>query len=177
MSSRLTKDQISAVLESHAQWLKDGQGERANLADADLTDADLTDADLTRANLTRANLTKAKLTGAKLTDADLTGADLTNADLTKACLTDANLWSCTGNMLQIKSMQIGRYLITYTADRLQIGCKNHKIDEWWEFSDDTISRMDKGALGWWRRFKEPLRAIIAASPATPTGHKPEGAVQ
>ena len=92
----MTPTQIRDVLSSHAQWLADAGGARADLTNADLTGADLTGADLASANLARANLARADLTGADLTCADLdsvnlAGADLAGADLRGAILTRADL--------------------------------------------------------------------------------------
>ena len=153
----------------------------ANLTDADLSGADLTRAKLTGADLTHANLSGANLTGAKLTDANLSGADLFSADLTRANLSDAkltranltgaNLADAAGNKCQVKSFQIEKYSVTYTASVLQIGCENYEIDDWWGFDDIVISKMDRGALDWWKRWKPVLRQIIEMSPATPTGHE------
>ena len=108
--------------------------------------------------------------------ADLTRANLTDANLTRANLSDANLFSANltraaGNRRQVKSLQFEKYSVTYTASVLQIGCKNYKIDDWWGFDDLVISKMDRGALDWWRRWKPILRQIIEMSPATPTGHE------
>ena len=146
----------------------------ADLTGAVLTDADLTGAVLRGADLRRADLTDADLTDAVLRDADLTGADLrradlTDADLTGADLTDAVYWNVVGNRHHIKSMQLERYSIAYTHDRLQIGCEQHAITDWWEFDDARIDAMDSGALEWWRKWKPILQQIIEASPAEPTG--------
>ena len=153
----------------------------ANLTRANLTRADLTGANLTRANLTRANLTDAYMTGANMTGADLTGANLTRANLTRANLTDAymtranltdaRLWGAIGNMAEVKSMQIERWPVTYTASTLQIGCERHHIAAWREASPEWIARMDPNVTDWWAKFGPIILGIIDASPATPTGHE------
>jgi hypothetical protein len=140
----------------------------ADLTDADLTRADLTGvnltcADLTRANLYGANLRSAILTGAILTHADLTGADLTHADLTRANLTRADLTdadltgavlqSCVGNMVEVKTLCIDTWMVTYTKDRLQ----------WYQFNDKTIASMGSEALHWWRKWKDIIKSIITTS--------------
>jgi hypothetical protein len=121
------------------------------------------------ADLRGADLRGADLRGADLRGADLRGADLRNADLYGANLRDVRLWLAVGNMKEIKSLQLDTYAITYTADRLQIGCQNFAISEWWEFDDEAINAMDGRALDWWRVWKPILKQIIEASPATPTG--------
>ena len=141
----------------------------ADLSGANLYGADLRDANLCDANLCDANLCDASLYGASLRDASLCDANLYGANLCDANLRGASLWNCIGNGREIKALQLDTYAITYTADRIQIGCKNHSHEEWWAFTDDEIADMDDDALDWWERMKEPLRAIIEASPATPTG--------
>jgi hypothetical protein len=68
-------------------------------------------------------------------------------------------------MREIKSLQIERYPITYTCDRLQIGCENHSINEWMQFDNARIAKMDKGALEWWGKWRSVLFQIIEMSPA------------
>lgn len=97
-------------------------------------------------------------------------ADLRGADLRRSSLRDADLWGCTGNNRQIKSLFIsGKYQITYTAEYLQIGCQRHEISSWWDFDDEKISSMDDGALDWWRDNKDFIRMAIDKYPAVKTG--------
>ena len=141
---------------------------KASLCGADLRDAVLRVADLRYANLYDADLQGADLHDATLRGANLSYADLRDADLRGADLNKVNLQATIGNMKEIKSLQLGIYAVTYTAESLQIGCKRYPIDHWWDFSDETIAEMDDGALDWWRKWKEPLRQIIELSPAKPT---------
>ncbi|TXH10085.1 MAG: hypothetical protein E6R04_06480 [Spirochaetes bacterium] len=124
---------------------------------------------LQRAKLWEANLQRADLREADLREADLWGADLQRADLQRANLRGANLWWATGNGFEIKTIQTDIWKVNYTADRMQIGCENHAILDWWEMSDEAISAMEKRALEWWTRWKPVLKTIIEISPATPTG--------
>ena len=150
----------------------------ANLAGANLTGADLTRANLAGADLSGANLTRANLVGANLTDANLYGADLSGAilaganltrtDLTGVDLTGANLANLLGNMKHIKTLQTDRYLVSYTTRVLQIGCRKHSVEEWKNFDDKTISKMDTGALEWWAKWKPIIMQIIEMSPCEPT---------
>ena len=88
----MTADQLKAVLDAHALWLKgEGAGQRANLHEADLRGADLREADLSGANLSWADLSEADLSGANLSGANLHEADLSEADLSGANLSGANL--------------------------------------------------------------------------------------
>jgi hypothetical protein len=176
-------EQLKEILEIHQKWLNDEDGGiRANLTDANLIDANLTDTNLAYVNLTRANLAGANLTDTNLTDAYLTGANLYRANLTYANLTDtnlnyanlayanltrANLMDIIGNNKEIKSLQLfDEYGIAYTKDRLQIGCKNHSFQEWWNFSDKEILAMDgKKALSFWKKNKEMIKNIVESNPA------------
>ena len=164
-----TTKELKAILKLHQKWLNNEVGgTRANLAGANLTDADLAGANLTRAILTRAILTGANLTRANLTGANLTGANLTGANLTRANLAGANLTNLLGNMKHIKTLQTDKYLVSYTTRVLQIGCKKHSIEEWKNFDDETISKMDSGALEWWAKWKPIIMQIIEMSPCEPT---------
>ena len=89
--SELTPD-LKDILRKHALYLAgNGDGECANLRDANLRDADLSYADLRDANLRDADLSYADLRDANLSDADLSYADLSYADLRDANLRHANL--------------------------------------------------------------------------------------
>ena len=144
-----TTKELNAILKLHQKWLNN-------------------EVDGTRADLTDANLTDAILTGATLSGADLTGADLTDANLYGADLTDAILTNLLGNMKHIKTLQTDKYLVSYTTRVLQIGCKKHSIEEWKNFDDETITKMDRGALEWWAKWKPIIMQIIEMSPCEPT---------
>ena len=137
----MNQEKLSEIIKKHGRWLRDEEdGNRANLSGANLS-------------------------GANLSSANLSGADLLDADLS-----DADLWSTTGNRIEIKSLFVSEiYPITYTAEVMQIGCKNYPIKDWWGFDDKKIIEMDgKKALTFWREWKDTIRMIIEKSPATPT---------
>jgi hypothetical protein len=159
-----TAEQLQEILQKHQLWLgcEDG-GERADLSYADLSSAALSSADLRYANLSYADLRSANLSYADLSSADLSSADLRYADLRYADLL------AVGNMTNVKSVQADIWPVAYTHDTLQIGCQRHLISEWWAFGDKEIERMDSRALAWWAIWKPILQAMIAASPAEPTG--------
>lgn len=181
---------LREILEQHALWLQDRtQGKRAdlsgaklygidlsyaNLSGADLTYADLSHADLRKANLSYANLSFANLHDANLSGANLSGAELNNAYLSGANLSGANLsgaelYNCTGNMREIKSLQLEKYCVAYTSEVIQIGCKQYPIQKWFSFSDKQIDKMESGALAWWYKWKDYIRQTIELSPARSTG--------
>ncbi|WP_291536223.1 pentapeptide repeat-containing protein [Brevundimonas sp.] len=139
--------------------VKWGVKEKANLAGANLAGANLAGADLDGANLAGANLAGADLDGANLAGAYLDGANLAGAYLV-----------ALGDMRFVKTLQLERWMIGYTADTMQIGCQRHPITDWWAFDDSRIARMDPAALEWWGRWKPVLQQIIAMNPAEPTGY-------
>ena len=149
-----TKEQLQEILQKHQLWLdgKEG-GERADLSFADLRSANLSSANLSYANVRSANLRSADLSSANLRSADLRYADLL----------------AIGNMVNVKSVQADIWPVAYTHDTLQIGCQRHLITEWWAFEDKEIECMDSRALAWWAVWKPILQAMIAGSPAEPTG--------
>jgi hypothetical protein len=151
--------------------LRDANLYGANLSGANLRDANLRDANLYGANLYGANLRDANLYGANLYGANLSDANLYGANLYGANLSDADLWSTTGNSKHIKTVQADLWVVTYTAERMQIGCQNHAIAEWWAFDDEQISRMSGQAVAWWKVWRPILRKIIKSSPALITEHK------
>ena len=124
------------------------------------------------ANLSCANLSRANLFGDDLEETNLSRANLFGAILRGANLANIKMWDTIGDGVYIKSAQLGGYSIAYTSERLQIGCENHTIGEWWAFDDDEIDAMDEDALDWWRVWKPILQQIIEVSPAKKhAGHK------
>jgi hypothetical protein len=116
----------------------------------------------------------ADLSGADLFGADLSGADLFGADLRGADLSGADLL-CQGNMRELRTMQIDRWAIGYTADTLQIGCQRHAIEKWRKWTTpagrEWVAMMDNHALAWADHNLALVLAIIDANPAIPTGHE------
>jgi uncharacterized protein YjbI with pentapeptide repeats len=161
-----TPQEIQEILTKHQLWLEGEEGgERAKL-----TGVILAGTYLAGVNLAGADLARADLAGATFVCADFTGARLTGADLTGVNFTRAILEGVIGNGREIKSMQLGTYSITYTAQVLQIGCRQYPIADWWDFTDEQILDMDgQEALDWWNKYKDHIRATIELSPATPTG--------
>ena len=156
-----TPEELAEIIEKHRIWLDDEEGgERANLRGA---------------NLSGANLRGANLSGANLSGANLSGANLSDANLIGANLSDANLVGASGNCREVRAIQCDIWPVTYTAERMQIGCQNHAIAEWFAFNDGEIAAMDRRALAWWAVWKPILQSIIASAPATPCDAQPEPA--
>ena len=158
----MEQEQLKEVFRLHKLWLEDHKdGVRANLIGANLRTANLRTADLRWANLRQVNLIGANLIGTNLEGAYLGGADLGGANLYEANLGGANLRYCIGNSKQIKTIQTETYYITYTDKVMAIGCKQHTIEEWFNFDDETIDKMNKGtSLEWWAKWKPRLQDII-----------------
>ena len=144
----MTNEQLNEILESHKKWLNDETGGiRADLGGADLRGADLSHADLSYADLG---------------DADLGDADLSYADLGGADLGGADLGGAIGNNKEVKSLQLGKYYITILVGiKIHIGCQNHTIEQWENFTDKKISKMDmdNGAFEWWKQWKEVILKV------------------
>ena len=136
-----TKEQLIEVLARHKMWLNNEVGGvRANLRYADLSYADLSCADLRYADLRYA---------------DLRYADLSSANLRYADLSSANLrFLHSANGKELACMNAGKYQIVLSKEKIAIGCKFFTVEEWKEFDDDAISKMDDGALEWWNQWKE-----------------------
>ncbi len=169
--------ELKEILDRHLLWLEDEPGGmRANISEADLSWADLSGANLSGANLSGADLFGADLSEANLSGANLSGANLSEADLSRANLSEANLSGAdlseanlsranlswvNGNMREIKTIKVDTYPIAYTNKVIQIGCENHTIKEWFEFSDKEILAMDgKRALKFWCKWKPIIQKII-----------------
>jgi hypothetical protein len=128
----------------------------AYLRYADLRGADLEDADLRGANLRGVDLQRAKLQCTNLQGADLQGANLQDTNLQ-----DADLRGALGDGKRIKTI-IDQYKIVIMLEYgiMAIGCKQHSIDEWMNFSDEEIDRMHVDALHWWKVWKPRIQHLI-----------------
>ena len=51
-------------------------------------------------------------------------------------------------------MNAGKYQVVISKEKIAIGCKFFTVDEWRKFDDEKISKMDDGALEWWKQWKE-----------------------
>ena len=147
---------LEEKLELHKLWLKGAQGGVL----LDLRGADLRCANLRCANLRGANLRGADLRGANLRDAHLSDTDLRGANLSNVNLRGTNLRYCIGNNKEIKSLQIGEYLISYYKNILNIGCQSYTLLEWESFTDIEIDNMDTNALEWWNLNKHIIFELV-----------------
>ena len=148
----------------------------ANLSGANLHGADLRGANLHGANLSGANLHGADLRGADLYGADLHGADLDGADLYGANLRGADLRGANlhganlygadldGEKLTKTPLQLNnlKWFVLISDKYLRIGCQRFTIEEWKNFDDETIVKMDFAALKFWRKWKASIIALCDA---------------
>jgi hypothetical protein len=146
-----------------ANLLRDADLRDADLRDADLRDADLRGAKLQRASLQCASLQYANLQGAKLQRASLIGANLQYADLQDADLQDTDIRWVSGDGKRIKTI-IDQHIIVIMLEYgvMAIGCEQHSINEWMNFSDGEIDKMHTDALHWWKVWKPRIRQLIAS---------------
>lgn len=111
-----------------------------------LRGSDLSYSDLSYSNLSYSDLRGSDLRGCNLRDSDLRGSDLRRV---------------IGNGKEIKSLQIGTYLVSYHKDILNIGCQSHTLDKWINFTDEEIDAMERGiSLDWWRLNKDILVTLV-----------------
>ena len=120
----------------------------------------------TGANLDGANLYGADLYGANLYGADLRGANLYRTDLRGANLRGANLCGANldGEKLVKTPLQLNnlKWFVLISDKYLRIGCQRFTIEEWRNFDDAAIVKMDFAALKFWRKWKVPIMALCDA---------------
>jgi hypothetical protein len=138
----------------------------ADLQDANLLGANLRGADLRGAYLRDAYLRYADLRDANLQDTNLQGANLKQAELQRANLLGADLCSTNirwvlGDGKRIKTI-IDQYMIVIMLEYgvMAIGCEQHNIDKWMNFSDKEIDKMYTDALHWWKVWKPRIQQLI-----------------
>ena len=147
-------------LESVKQAAEKG---KKNLRGANLCGADLCGADLREADLYGADLRGADLRGADMYEANLRGADLYEANLRGAVIDGEKVLK---NPIRITCGL--KYIVLITDSFMRIGCKRFTHEEWAMFSDDEISKMDRGALEFWTQWKIPLLEMCKSHKQQPT---------
>ena len=89
--------------------------------------------------------------GADLRGADLRGADLRGADLYGANLRGADLYGAKNAPMIINAGFPWDVIISGTG-MMRIGCQNHSVEAWNNFTNEEISAMDSKALEFWKQF-------------------------
>ena len=102
------------------------------------------------------NSIKIMLEAAVKTGADLDGADLHGADL---CGADLDGEKLVKTPLQLNNL---KWFVLISDKYLRIGCQRFTIEEWRNFSDEEIVKMDFAALKFWRKWKVPIMALCDA---------------
>ena len=112
-------------------------------------------------NSLKITLQVAVKTGANLRDANLRGANLRGADLRGANLRGADL---DGEKLVKTPLQLNnlKWFVLISDKYLRIGCQRFTIEEWRNFDDAAIVKMDFAALKFWRKWKVPIMALCDA---------------
>jgi uncharacterized protein YjbI with pentapeptide repeats len=133
----------------------------ADLSYAKLVHAILVSADLSSAKLNFANLSFANLGLSYLTFADLGGADLGGARLDSTDLRFADLETTTYG----KGVIIGNsptfingltWPVYIFRTHIKIGCRIHTKQEWLNFNDADIAKMESRASEFWARWKKHI---------------------
>lgn len=140
----------------------------ARLSNVNLTKARLQDACLQYAKIHTCNLSHADLTAATLYRANVTGsevcwANLSFTDLRHTIFTDVKFQEVIGNGKEIKTLHFDRWKVVFTRDILSIGCQQHEISRWLEFTDMEIACIDEGALTWWKKWKGVIFQVVDLS--------------
>jgi hypothetical protein len=83
-------------------------------------------------------------------------------NLQGADLYSTNIRLVVGDGKRIKTIDdYYRIVIMQEYGVMAIGCEQHSIDEWMNFSDEEIDKMDAGALQWWKVWKPRIQQLIA----------------
>jgi len=96
----------------------------------------------------------ANLEGANLEGANLRGANLRGANLRGANLRGANLEDAKNTPLIINGLRWAVFISG--TGFMRIGCQNHSVEAWKNFTDEEIKIMDSNALEFWSKYKTML---------------------
>ena len=66
--------------------------------------------------------------------------------------------------LKYANIAFCKYNVVITSSVIKIGCKTYSVEEWRNFTDREISKMDIGALDWWNAHKKSIFDIHANLP-------------
>jgi len=153
---------------------------QSHLRIADLSNSKMEGSELIEANLRSADFSGCQLSGSKFFEANLKNSNLRHSILKHCDLRCANLSDCNlngsdleairfdntiGNGKEIKSYSGLYWNVSYTVDEMAIGCEQHPISDWWNFSDTSIQGMSLRALHFWKENKDFIRNMIEHSPA------------
>ena len=60
-------------------------------------------------------------------------------------------------------LNLDQWPVEYCADLMRIGCQQHSLEEWENFTDEQIDDMDFDALEWWEEWKNKLLPLVRAT--------------
>lgn len=144
----LTRQDVETILNRHEIW-KNGSshvGMRAHFAYADLSNLDLTGLDFNMASFEYANLQNVNFSGCDISKSsfrhsDCAGANFSNTVVDNTSFLYANLadttfssttkLTCIGNGKQLKTINVCKFLVTYSSHYMTIGCMHHDL-AWWQ---------------------------------------------
>lgn len=144
----LTRQDVESILNRHEIW-KNGSshvGMRAHFAYADLSGLDLTGLNFHMASFEYANLQNVNFSGcdiskssfrhsnctaANFSDTILDCSNFLYADLTETTFSPSCKLTCIGNGKQLKTINVCKFLVTYSSHYMTIGCMHHELD-WWQ---------------------------------------------
>lgn len=146
---KLTQEQLDERLYQHELFLEDeNTGKRLDISNCDVSGLDMSNSIMRYAIMRN--------------------ADMSNVNMRNAIIDNISMFNTIGNSVNIITQQLGKYMVNYTHDRLQIACKNYSIEDWFKFSDDEIASMAEGALDWWNKYKDFIKKSIELKPALKT---------
>jgi len=108
----------------------------------------------------RADMGGADMSGADMRYVNMRDADMSDANMSGADMRGADMRYAIGNMIELKTLSLEKYVVTFNDSHMAIGCQQYTIELWFEFTDDRISQMDRGALEWWKKWKDFIFTAI-----------------
>jgi hypothetical protein len=132
-------------------YLKSAYLGGTNLGNAYLNGADLSDAYLGNTYLNGTDLNFAKLDGTKLLGTKLSFADLRFANLETATYGEGVIIG--NNPLFILGLTWPVYIF---KNHIKIGCQIHTKQEWLNFNDADIAKMESHASEFWAKWKKHI---------------------
>jgi len=133
---------------------------RAYMRNANMIGADMSGANMRGADMSGADMRGADMSGADMRDVNMSYADMRGADMRDVNMSYADMRGAIGNMIELKTLTLEKYVVTFNDSHMAIGCQQYTIEGWFEFTDDRISQMDYGALEWWKKWKDFIFTAI-----------------
>ena len=93
----------------------------------------------------------------------LVGADLREANLSGANLKGANLRNCRHSLEVLSSVSGLEWDVVCKNDLVGVGCQEHLLSKWLEFSEEEIREMDSKALDFYPFLISMLQNIYKDS--------------